>query len=150
MRWWQFRSRDAELTRELESDLELEREEQRLRGVPAEEAAYAALRALGNTMLIREQVHEAWGWAGAERFWRDFRYAIRQLLRSPGFSVVAVMTLALGIGATTAIFTLVYDVMLRPLPFPRPERLVNMEEIAAEWSNIYPTLPVSANHFSFW
>ena len=75
---------------------------------------------------------------------------MRQLWRSPGFSIVAMMTLALGIGATTAIFTLVYDVMLRPLPFAQPDRLVTIEEKAAEWSNLYPTLPVSANHFTFW
>jgi len=150
MRWWQIRKRDAELERELRSDLELEEEEQRENGVAPEEARYAARRALGNVTLIREQAHEAWGWAGLERLVQDIRYAARQLRRSPGFSVVTVLTLALGIGATTAIFTLVYDAMLRPLPFAEPDRLVTIEEIAAEWSNIYPTLPVSANHFTFW
>jgi predicted permease len=150
MKWWPTKKRDADLERELRSDLELEEAEQRDRGQSAEQARYAARRAFGNTTLIREQVHEAWGWAGFERLCQDTRYAMRRLGRSPGFSIVAGMTLALGIGATTAIFTLVYDVMLRPLPFAQPDRLVNMEEIAAEWSNIYPTLPVSANHFTFW
>jgi predicted permease len=150
MKWWQIRKRNADLERELQSDLELEEEEQRENGLPPEEARYAARRALGNTVLIREQTHEAWGWATLERLTQDIRQALRQLRRSPGFSVVTLMTLALGIGATTAIFTLVYDVMLRPLPFAQPDRLVVMEEIAAEWSNIYPTLPVSANHFTFW
>ena len=117
---------------------------------PPEEARYAARRAFGNTTLIREQTHEAWGWASFERLLQDVRYAMRQLRRSPGFSIVAVMTLALGIGATTAIFTLVYDVMLRPLPFAQADRLVTIEEKVAEWSNLYPTLPVSANHFTFW
>lgn len=150
MRWWQFRKRDADLERELRSDLELEEEEQREGGLPNDEAHYAARRAFGNTTLICEQTHEAWGLAALERISQDIRYSLRQLMRSPGFTVVTVLTLALGIGATTAIFTLVYDVMLRPLPFPEPDRLVTMEEIAAEWSNIYPTLPVSANHFTFW
>jgi macrolide transport system ATP-binding/permease protein len=150
MRWWQISKRHADLERELESDLELEEEEQRARGLPAEEAHYAARRALGNTTLIREQTHEAWGVALLERLLQDARYALRQLWRSPGFSLVAMMTLALGIGATTAMFTLVYDVMLRPLPFPEPGRLVTIEEKVAEWSNIYPSLPVSANHFTFW
>jgi predicted permease len=81
---------------------------------------------------------------------QDVRYALRQLGKSPGFTATVISTLALGIGATTAIFTLVYDVMLRPLPFVQADRLVNLEEIAAEWSNIFPTLPVSANHFTFW
>jgi predicted permease len=150
MRWWQIRKRDADLERELRSDLELEEEEQRENGVPSEEARYAARRALGNTTLIHEQAHEAWGSAAFERLSQDIRYATRQLLRSPGFTAVAVMTLTLGIGATTAIFTLVYDVMLRPLPFTHPDQLVTVEEKVAEWSDIYPTLPVSANHFSFW
>ena len=150
MRWWQIKKRNKDLERELRSDLELEEEEQQENGVPKEEARYAARRAFGNPTLIKERTHEAWGWANFERLGQDIRYAFRQLARSPGFSAVAVMTLALGIGATTAIFTLVYDVMLRPLPFAHSDRLVTIEEIAAEWSNIYPTLPVSANHFTFW
>ncbi|MGB9079418.1 MAG: ABC transporter permease, partial [Terracidiphilus sp.] len=150
MKWWQIKKRNADLERELQSDLELEEEEQRDLGMPNEQARSAARRAFGNTTLIREQAHEAWGLALLERLGQDIRYATRQLWRSPGFSVVVVLMLALGIGATTAIFTLVYDVMLRPLPFAQADRLVTVEEIAAEWSNIYPTLPVSANHFTFW
>ncbi|HVT96624.1 MAG TPA: ABC transporter permease [Acidobacteriaceae bacterium] len=80
----------------------------------------------------------------------DLRFAWRQLKRAPGFALTAVLTLALGIGATTAIFTLVYDVMLRPLPLPQPEQLVRVQEKVAEWRDMYPTLPVSANHFTFW
>jgi hypothetical protein len=150
MKWWQIRKRNADLERELQSDLELEEEEQRANGLSVEEAHQAARRAFGNTTLIREHIHEAWGWAPVERILQDARYAIRQLWRSPGFSIVVMLTLALGIGATTAIFTLVYDVMLRPLPFAQPDRIVTIEEKVAEWSNLYPTLPVSANHFTFW
>jgi hypothetical protein len=80
----------------------------------------------------------------------DLKQALRQLRKSPGFTVTAVLTLALGIGATTAIFTLVYDAMLRPLPLAHPDRLVTVQEKVAEWSEMYPTLPVSANHFTFW
>ncbi len=150
MKWWQIRKRRADLERELQSDLALEEEEQRDNGLPPEEARYAAQRAFGNTTLIREQTHEAWGSAAFERLGHDVRFAFRQLRKSPGFTIVAVATLALGIGATTAIFTLVYDVMLRPLPFAQAGRLVTVEEKIAEWNNIYPTLPVSANHFTFW
>jgi len=132
MRWWQIGKRDADLERELQSDLELEEDEQRENGLSPEEAHYAARRALGNTVLIREQTHEAWGWAPLEHLWQDFRYGLRQLRRSPGFAVAVVATLALGIGATTAIFTIVYSTLLRSLPYPESNRIVRIHDVRVQ------------------
>lgn len=124
MRWWQIRKRDRDLERELASDLELEEEEQRERGLPTEEAYYAARRAFGNPTLIREQTREAWGWAPVEQLWRDVRYALRQLRRSAGFAVTILLTLTIGIGANTAVFSVINRVLLRPLPYPESDRIV--------------------------
>jgi putative ABC transport system permease protein len=128
MRWWQTRKRDADLERELRADLELEEEEQRENGVEADEAHYAALRAFGNPTLIREQTRVAWSWSWLENLVRDLRVSVRTLLRSPGFSLIAVVVMALCIGATTSLFTIVRSVLLRPLPFRDPDRLVMLYE----------------------
>src|SRR5436305_3558926 len=124
MRWWPIRKRNDDLARELRSDLELEEEEQQGRGLSKEDVHHAAQRAFGNATLIREQIHEVWGWARFERLLQDLRYVIRQLSRSPGFASVCLITLALGIGANTAMFSVVQGVILAPLPFPEANRLV--------------------------
>ncbi len=132
MKWWQIRKRNTDLERELQSDLELEEQEQRDRGLSPEEARYAARRAFGNAPLIREQTHEAWGWASAERLGQDLRYALRQLQRNSGFTAICAITLALGIGATTTIFSVVDSVLLRPLPYPNAPRVVRI------WNSFTP------------
>ena len=128
MRRVRSRKRDADLERELQSDLELEEEEQRERGLSAEEAHYAARRAFGNTTLIREQTRAVWGWGWLERLVRDMKYGTRTLLRSPGFAIVSVLVMALGIGATVSLFTMVRAVLLRPLPFRDSGKLVMLYE----------------------
>ena len=128
MHWWQAKKRNEDLQRELRSDLELEEEEQREGGVPAEEARYAALRAFGNPTLIREQTRAEWGWGWLENVLRDLRIGVRTLLRSPGFSIIAVVVMALCIGAATSLFTIVRSVLLRPLPFRDPDHLVMLYE----------------------
>jgi len=128
MRWWQINKRDADLERELQSDLELEEEEQRERGLSSKEAHYAALRAFGNPTLIREQTHAVWSWNMIENLLRELKISIRTLFRSPGFSLIAVLVMALCIGAATSLFTVVRSVLLRPLPFRDPARLVMVYE----------------------
>jgi len=128
MTWWRTRKRDADVERELQSDLELEEEEQREHGVPPEEARYAALRAFGNPTLISEQTRAVWSWNGLENLLRDLRISVRTLFRSPGFSIIAVLVMALCIGATTSLFTVVRSVLLKPLPFRDPDQLVMIYE----------------------
>ena len=93
-----------------------------------EEARYAARRAFGNPTLIREQTRAVWSWNGLENLLRDLRISIRTLFRSPGFSMIAVLVMALCIGAATSLFTVVRSVLLRPLPFRDPARLVMIYE----------------------
>jgi predicted permease len=128
MKWWQINKRDADLERELQSDIELEEEEQRERGMPPREARHAALRAFGNPSLIREHTRAVWSWNRLENLLRDLRISVRTLLRSPGFSMIAILVMALCIGAATSLFTVARSVLLRPLPFRDPERLLMIYE----------------------
>jgi putative ABC transport system permease protein len=146
MRWWQLKRRDADLERELRSDLELEEEEQRDSGLSPDDAHYAARRAFGNATLIKENTYETWGWVPFERLWQDVRYAFRQLRRSPGFASVCLITVALGVGANTAMFSVVEGLMLAPLPFPQANRLVFLWETAPGTSQ----LDVSYPNFADW
>ncbi|MGH9162798.1 MAG: ADOP family duplicated permease [Vicinamibacteraceae bacterium] len=125
-------------------------EETRLRierGAPPEEARASARLDFGNIPLVTEITRATWGWSAAARIAQDLRFAGRMLARSPAFTVVALCTLALGIGATTAIFTVVNGVLLRPLPFPEPDRLVVVRERSAD---VDPATPVSPQTYADW
>lgn len=125
MRWWRRqKQREEDLERELRSDLELEADEQQETGLSPEDARYAAQRALGNRALVKEKVHDMWRWAALERVAQDVRYALRTLRKNPMFAIAAILILTLGVGANSAIFSLANAVLLRPLPFHDPDRLV--------------------------
>jgi putative ABC transport system permease protein len=132
------RDLDRDLDRELQAHLELEAEERRNDGLSAEAAGYAAHRALGNVMYVKESTREMWGWGWFERLWQDLRYAVRTFARSPGFVAVALLSLSLGIGATTALFSVIYGVLIAPYPYVRPHEIwapavTGPEETAQNW-----------------
>jgi putative ABC transport system permease protein len=120
----------SQLERELEEEMQLHlaRREEALRagGLPAEDARLAAQRRFGNIMHLKEQGVDTWGWRWLEELGQDVRFGLRTLLRSPVFAAAAVLTLGLASGATTAIFSVVNSVLLRPLPFDDPDRLVRI------------------------
>jgi predicted permease len=150
MKWWQIKKRDADLERELGSDLELEEEEQREGRISGEEARFAALRAFGNPTLIREQTRAIWSWNWLESLARDLRFSLRTLLRTPGFTVIAVMVMALGIGANVALFTMVRSVLLKPLPFQDPDRLVVLFEAGVHQEDASGSNFVSGGMYAEW
>ena len=120
---------DRELSEEIRAHLEEKVAELVANGMPRDEATAAARREFGNVGLIEEDSREVWRWMFVETLIADFRYGARMLLRNPGFAIVVALTLALGIGVNTAIFSVVESVLLRPLPYHNPDRLF------AIWAN---------------
>ncbi len=118
----------SDLDEEIESHLALAAADKRDRGATEETARREAERDFGNQALVKDVVRRMWGWVWLESLQRDTMYALRQLRRSPGFSITVITTLAFGIGAATAMFAVVDHVLLKPLPYPQPERLVTVEE----------------------
>jgi predicted permease len=121
-------NQSAQLNSELQFHLEQEIRENIARGLSPEEARYAALRLFGNPTLISEQARSTWSGGRFEKLVTDLRHGARGLIRSPGFALAAILVMALGIGATTSLFTIVHAVLLKPLPFREPSQLVMVAE----------------------
>ena len=124
MFWRKRKRQEQDLERELRAHLELEAAERQANGMSRDAAHHAAKRAFGNTGRVKEDVRDSWGGRWLEDFFKDVRYALRHLRQSPGFTATAVFSLAIAIGANTAIFTIIDAVLLKSLPVRDPAGLV--------------------------
>ncbi|HUK53872.1 MAG TPA: ABC transporter permease [Candidatus Binatia bacterium] len=147
---WRRGQTDCDLDAEVHAHLELLADEKIRQGAAPEEARRAARIELGSIEQVKEEVREARSGAWLEQLCEDVRYSARQLHRNPGFSAVAILTLALGIGANTAIFSVVNSVLLRPLAYPHAERLYLVREIVPQWSKFSPFLLANLPDFQIW
>src|SRR5579885_703013 len=123
-RWLSRKQEERDLSEELRAHLAIEAQQRIEAGESPEQAASGAARALGNWTRIQEDVRASWGWAGMERFFEDIRFGLRMLRKTPAWTAVISLTLIFGVGLSTAIFSIVYGVLLQPLPYPDANRLV--------------------------
>jgi len=140
MRQFRISKRKSDLAEEFDSHLQMAIADRMARGQSPSDARASALREFGNVPMIADVTREQWGWLRLELLVQDIRYALRQLRRTPGFTVTVLLTLALGIGANSAIFTLVNAILLRNLPVTEPKNLIRIGDrndccISDQWSD---------------
>jgi predicted permease len=151
LRWSiERRRKEEELREELEFHLAEDADERRVDGVARDEAQSAARREFGSLARITEDTRAAWGWPKAEQFTQDVKYAARMVRRTPGFAAAVIVSLALGIGANTAIFSVVYSVLLKPLPYPHAERMYSAQVVIPERRGQIPSLPATVQAYLEW
>jgi putative ABC transport system permease protein len=146
-----------DLDQDIRDYLERETQDNIERGMSPEEAHYAALRKFGNVTRVREETREVWSFLWFEQLWQDVRFGLRMLGKNRGFTTAAVITLALGMGANTAIFSVVSTILIHPLPYsgPRlpysdPDRLVWITEYWPQLSEIVGSTPVVMPDYLHW